>query len=344
MLSMDVFNQDIFSAISMSKAVDKLDYVPGLLGSIPGLFVPEPVRTDMIWIEERATGFVVLQTSPRGTAPHQTGGDKRKARAFRTVRVADASRITAAELQGIRAFGSDTELKQLGQEVNRRQFKMKQNFDLTWENLRMGAVTGVVKDADGSTIYDWAAEFGQAIPAEINFDLAAASPGPGALKKKCNAVVRSITKGLKGVGVAQRVVAIVGDDFWDALTTHSEVEKTYANWEGATALRGDLSKPWAAPFRFGNIDFINYRSTDTDAPYFVGVAADRAKFFPVGAGIFRWAMSPGERFEHVNTLGQETYSAVVLDKDRNSWADIEMYGYPLPVCTMPQALASGRAG
>jgi hypothetical protein len=29
----------------------------------------------------------------------------------------------------------------------------------------------------------------------------------------------------------------------------------------------------------------------------------------------------------------------VLDKDRNSWADVEMYSYPLPVCTMPQALA-----
>ena len=344
MLSMDVFNQDIFSAISMSKAVDKMDYVPGLLGSIPGLFVPEPVRTKAIWIEERATGFAVIQTSPRGAAPGQVGGDKRKARAFNTVRLAQASRIEAEELQSIRAFGSETELKQLMQEVARRQFKIKQNFDLTWENLRMGAISGVVTDADGSVIYNWADEFAQTMPAEVNFDLSNANPGPGALKKKCNAVVRSITKGLKGVGVAQRIVAVVGDEFWDALTTHPEVEKTYANWEGATALRGDLAKPWSAPFRFGNIDWINYRSTDDGSANFVGVASSKAKFFPVGAGIFRWAMSPGEGFQHANTLGQDTYSSVVVDKDRQWWADIEMYGYPLPVCTMPQALASGRAG
>ena len=340
MLNFDVFNNDIFTAISMSKAVDKMDYVPSLLGSIPGLFVPEPVRTKSIWIEERATGFAILQTSPRGAAPGQVGGDKRKARAFNTVRIAQASRVEAEELQSIRAFGSDTELKQLAVEVARRQFKIKQNFDLTWENLRMGAIMGVVKDADGSTIYDWSAEFGQSQPVEIDFDLDNATPAEGALKKKCAAIVRSITKGLKGTGVAQRIVAIVGDAFWDDLVNHPEVVRTYANWEAAVALRGDLSQPWAQPFRFGGIDFINYRGTDDGSTLSVG--ADKAKFFPVGAGIFRWAMSPAEGFEFANTLGQDTYSRIVLDKDRQWWADIEMYGYPLPVCTMPGALASAR--
>lgn len=340
MLTMDVFNQDIFSAISMSKAVDKIDYVPSTLGSIPGLFVPEPVRTTAIWIEERATGFTILQTSPRGTAPGQIGGDKRKARSFNTVRIAASSRIEMSELQNIRAFGSESELKQLVSEIARRQFKIKQSFDLTWENLRMGAITGVVKDADGSVIYDWSAEFGQAQPAEVNFDLANASATEGALKKKCNAIVRSITKGLKGVGQAQRIVAVVGDDFWDLLTNHPEVVKTYANWEAAIALRGDLTKPWSTPFRFGNIDWINYRGTDDGATLTVGT--DKAKFFPVGAGIFRWAMSPAEG-AFANTLGQDTYSSILVDRDRGWWADVEMYGYPLPVCTMPSALASGRA-
>lgn len=340
MLSMDVFNQDIFSAISMSRAVDRMDYVPGLLGQIPGLFVPEPVRTKAIWIEARSTGFKILQTSPRGTAPGQVGGDKRNARAFNTVRIAEASRIESEELQSIRAFGSDTELKQLMDEVARRQFKIKQDFDLTWENLRMGCIQGIVKDADGSVIYNWGDEFGQAQPAEIDFDLDNAAPAEGALKKKCNQVVRSITKGLQGVGIAQRVVAIVGDAFWDDLTNHPEVVKTYANWEAAVALRGDLTKPWSLPFRFGNIDWYNYRGTDDGTTLTVGT--DKARFFPVGAGIFRWAMSPGEGFEHANTLGQDTYSRMVVDRDRGWWADVEMYGYPLPVCTMPGALASGR--
>jgi hypothetical protein len=340
MLTMDVFNSDPFKATSLSTAIEKMDYVPNLLGQIPDLFVPDPVRTEDIWIEERSVGAVILPTSPRGTAPHQTGGDRRKARAFKTVRISDASRITASELQGIRAFGSETELMQLQVEVARRQMKMKRNFDLTFENLRMGAVLGAVYDADGtSLIYDWAAEFGQTIPAEIDFDLDNATPAEGAVRKKCTAVRRSINTGLKGVGVARNIVGICGDAFWDDLTSHPEVIKTYLNWAAAADLRNGHGKEWSA-FRYGEIDFVNYRGTDDGTTLSVGT--DKVKFFPTGAGIFRWALSPGESFEHVNTLGQSTYSMIVLDKDRNMWADVEAYSYPLPVCTMPQALHRGK--
>jgi hypothetical protein len=183
--------------------------VPGFLGTIPNLFVPDPVRTEEIWIEERSTGSVILPTSPRGAPPHQTGGDKRKARAFKTVRIADASRITASELQNIRPFGqSQDELMALQIEVARRQFKIKQNFDLTWENLRMGAVLGLVTDSDGSTIYDWATEFGQTIPAEVDFDLDNATPAEGAVRKKCTAAKRSILQGLKGVGNPTGIIGL----------------------------------------------------------------------------------------------------------------------------------------
>jgi hypothetical protein len=43
------------------------------------------------------------------------------------------------------------------------------------ENMRLGAVQGLLADADGTTIYNWATEFGQTIPAEVDFDLDAAS-------------------------------------------------------------------------------------------------------------------------------------------------------------------------
>lgn len=339
MLTMDVFNQDAFSAISLSAAVDKLDYIPDTLGSIPGLFVPDPVRTQAIWIEERATGAVILPFSPRGSAPHQNGGDQRKARAFSTQRIGDASRITASELADIRAFGSETELQTLQGEVARRQQKIKQNFQMTFEYHRFNCVTGaVVKDANGDEVYNWATEFSQSIPAELDFDLDNGSPAEGAVRKKCTAVRRSILKGLKGVGTPRTIIGICGDAFWDDLTSHPEVVKTFTGWAAASDLRNNQGNAWST-FRYGDIEFVNYRGTDDGS---FGVGTDKCKFFPVGAGIFRWAMSPGERFDHLGTLGQETYSAIVTDKDRNSWADVEVYSYPLPVCTMPGALHQAK--
>lgn len=338
MITMDVFKQDAFSVQNLSAAVDKVGFEPGFLGSIPGLFDPVPVRSEDVWIEGRGSEPALIQTSPRGAPPARKSDGLRDARAFKTRRLALASTIRAAELLGIRAFGSESELKAVATEVARRQFLLKRDHNVTIENLKLGCVQGVVKDADGSTIYDWASEFSQSIPAEVDFDLDNASPAAGAVRKKCNAVIRSITKNLKLANSPNvSIMAICGSNFFDDLTTHPEVERTFLNWAAATDLRS--STAWK-PFRFGDIDWVEYRGTDDGTT--VAVNTDKARFFPVGAGIFKWVMAPGEGFEHIGTVGQEFYSNMVLDQARNQWADVEVYSYPLPVCTMPGALYQGK--
>lgn len=339
MLTMDVFNQSAFSAVSMLTLVDRLGYVPGFLGSIPGLFDPVPVTTDVVWIEERTNAPALIQTSLRGEPPKQKGNEKRAARAFRTLRLAQASRIMASQLQGIRAAGSDTELQTLERELARRQLINRRDMELTWENMRLGCVQGLVLDADGTTLFDWAAELQQVIPAEIDFDLDNPAPASGAIRIKCNAVTRSILRALGGLGGnAVSVRALVGDNFWDLFTAHTEVRQTYLNWQDAAALRE--GNAWQS-FNYGGITWTNYRGTDDGAT--VGINTNQAKFFPVNAGIFQIAWAPGESFEFVNTMGRDIYPGIVLDRDRNSYADIELYSYPLPVCTLPQALARGKA-
>lgn len=339
MLAMNVFNQDAFSAASLTAAVDKIDYVPDQLSKIPNLFEPDPVRTDVIWIEERSTGSIILPFSPRGTPPHQTGGDVRKARSFQTLRYGDGSRITASELFAIRQFGSEVNLKTLQEEVARRQKKILLNNQLTKEYHKLNCVTQAkVLNADGSTVYDWATEFSQSIPAEVDFDLDNGSPAAGIVRRKCTAVRRSMQVALKGVGSIGGIVGLCGDAFWDDLVAHPEIEKTYLNWAAAADLRAGMGV-WTS-FPYGGINFVNYRSTDDGTT--VGVGTDKCKFFPTGAGIFRWAMSPGESFADLGTLGKDSYSRIVTDKDRDAWADVEVFSYPLPVCTMPSALYQAR--
>jgi len=68
MSAMDVFRGDAFSAASLTAALDKFDYVPGLLGSI-GAFQSVPVRSEVVWIEERSDSPFLIQTTPRRRAP-----------------------------------------------------------------------------------------------------------------------------------------------------------------------------------------------------------------------------------------------------------------------------------
>lgn len=337
MATMDIFKSDAFSTTSLSGSLDKLGYVPGFLTGLPGLVVPAPVRTESIFIEERSNAPAIILTSERGEAPPSRVGEKRAVRGFKTVRVAQKSRISASEIQNIRAFGSESELMQVQSEVARRQLLMRRDFELTKENMFLGMVQGLAVDGS-TTIYDWATEFGQTIPTEIDFDLDNASPASGAVRKSCSTVVRSVIRALKGLGGnGVRIVGLCGDAFWDDLTAHPEVRATYLNTMAAADLRmGNAFEQ----FNYGGITFVNYRGTDDGST--VAVNTNKCKFFPVGAGIFQWAMSPGESFDFVNTLGQELYSSLVPDRDRNMWVDVEMYSYPLPVCTMPSALHSAK--
>jgi hypothetical protein len=341
MITMDAFKADAFSAVSLTQAVDKLGYVPQFLGTIPGLFTPAPVRTTAVWIEERSNAAALIQTSPRSSPPSERGAERRTARAFNTRALGKGSRIVADELQNIRAFGSETEQKTLMAEVARRQLLIKNDVELTMENWRLSCIQGVLKDADGTTIYDWNAEFSQSQPTEVNWDLQNTTPASGILRQTCNTTIRQILRSLAGVGGSNiKIMAACGDQFWDAFTAHPEVRQTYLNWTAAADLR--KGNAWET-FDFGNITWFNYRSTDEGgATPTVGIPTTRAKFFPANAGIFQMAYAPAPRFEFVNTLGLPTYSWIVLDEKRDMWADVETFSYPLAVCTMPGALMSGK--
>lgn len=341
MPSMDVFRGDAFSAISLTGSIDKVGYNPGLLGSIPGLFVPVPVTTTSVFIEERENAPALIQTSERGSAPKQKGGDLRTARSFRTLRLAQGSRIMASQIQNIRAWGSETELHSVQAEVARRNMLMRNDMELTFENMRLACVTQAkVLDADGTELYDWADEFEQSIPNEVDFDLDNASPASGAVRKKCNAVRRSILTNLKGLGGnGVSIAALCGDAFWDDLTAHPEVEKTFLNTQQAADLRAGFGQAWTR-FNYGDVTWINYRGTDDGTT--VSVDTNKAKFFPIGAGIFQIAWSPGETFDFVNTPGRPIYNMIIPDDDRNAYVDVEQYSYPLPVCTMPAALYQAK--
>ena len=361
MLTMDAFRSDAFSAVSLTGAVDKMKFTPQLLGSIPGLFVDTPVRTPAVWIEERANAPALIQTTPRSAPPHVRGAEQRDARSFIAKAIGEGSRIMADELLGIRAFGSETEEKTLMSEVARRQFLIGSDFDLTLENWRLSVVTQAkLLDADGSLIYDWAAEFNQAATGPlgsanpiVNWDLLNTTPASGAVRILCNQTIRFIRRALQGVGgTFVQVYAMCGDAFWDALTAHPEVRQTYINWPDAAKLRDDVGQVWES-FRYGNILWFNYRSTDdaqpasggvtgTEATPIVGVPTTHASFFPANAGIFRMAYAPPPRMEFVGTPGLKRYSWVVVDDKRDQWADIETFSYPLAVCTLPSALVTGK--
>lgn len=342
MVSLDIFRQDPFSTFQLSaQAIERVPFLPQGLGEL-NIFAPNPIRTTHVGVEERDGVLSLIKTSPRGTPPQQERTtEKRTMRYFETKRIAEGDTVYASELQNIREFGTESVLMQVQTEVARRldgPTGILKHVEYTWENMRLGAIQGQLLDADGTVIYDWFDEFGIAAPAEVGFNLAANTEF--SLRPICNEVVRGMSRAAQGAFTPQsQIYGICGDDFWDALTNHVDVVKTFYNWQAAQELRGGTA--FQAMY-FGGIYWFNYRGSDDNST--IKIPDDKVKFFPVKApAVFEVSWAPADRMEFVNTPGKEVYVYPIFDRDRNQWWRMEAYSFPLFMCKRPGVLWSGRS-
>jgi hypothetical protein len=336
---MDVFKGDAFSMMSLLAAMENVDYSPQYLGSL-GLFQDEYPDTRVVGIESRDDTLALIPTSPIGAPLAEKAENKRNLRNFSTFRIAKGSTIMAEELQGIRAFGSTTVLEQMQTKIARRLNRIVADVELTWEHMRLGAVQGILTDADDSTLYNFFTEFGVAQPAVVTFDFTALAAGEVRAKIETD-IVRPMIRAAKGAFVTgSRIIALVGDDFWNALVNHAEVRQTYLNYTAAAELRNPTA---FGTFNFAGVEWVNYRGTDDQST--VAIASDEAKFFPASApGIFQVAWAPGEFMDTVNQPGRPMTPLMLTDQSgRNAWARVEVYSYPLYICTRPLTLRRAQS-
>lgn len=260
MASLDIFKQDPFKTITLTQAVEKVPYVPDQLTTM-GVYEDTPVRTEELWVEERQGALSIVPFSDRGAPGTQRTAEKRKARPFKVPRLRVEDTITAREMAGIREFGSETELMQVQKEVMRRLVGptgLRSQLAFTQERHKLACVQGKLIDADGSVLYDWYDEFGIIPNPTVTFGLAANTAGT--IRPLAATIARTMARKAQGAfRQGTSIIALCGDAFFDKFVTHADVEKTYANWEAAAALRvGTAFKDFA----FADITWINYRGTD----------------------------------------------------------------------------------
>lgn len=337
MASIDIFADNAFSLVELTAALEDVEYQPSQLGAM-GIFTERSVRTEKITIERKETKLNLVQTSLRGAPPPPAEAQpRRNIRDFRAVRLMKSDHLEASEIAGIRAFGTESEFMQVQQEVLQRALNLRNDLELTHENMRLGAVQGIVTDADGTVLFNWFDEWGISQPAEVTWDFAALVDGK--LREKCAQTIREIARAAQGAwSPGTQIVALCGDEFYDNLIKNAEVRATYLGWTAAADLR--QASFWE-PFPFGNILWMNYRGTDDNSK--VAVPSTKVKFFPMNApGAFLRVNAPGEFFDTINQPGQQYYALTIPDEKRNAFVDIELYSYPLYVATRPKMLLRGK--
>lgn len=269
MASLDIFNQDPFTTIQLTTAVERVPYLPQGIASL-NVFEPKPIRTKVAMVEQRQGRLVIVPFSDRGAPGTQRTMEQRSARHFAVPRIRTEDTIYADELATIREFGSETELMQVQKELGRRlagPTGLRNIIEYTREYHRLAAIQGLLLDADGSVKFNWFNEFEISQPAEIVFDFPAintaygSNPPADTLRPLCNQLVRNMKRAAQGAWIEGRTrpAALCGDSFFDQLVSCGPVRSTYLNWIQAQELRQNLA---FEVFNWGGIDWINYRGSD----------------------------------------------------------------------------------
>ncbi len=330
---LDVFTSSAFSTTALTAAVNKVPYIPGQVSRL-GMFEENGVTKTTVAIEEREETLVLVETKPRGGPANQNVKDKRKVRNLAVPHIPISDTIMADEVQNVRAFGSESETQGVQMEIEQRQATMAHKLDATLEHHRLGAIKGQIMDADGSTVLiDLFSEFNVTKEAVVDFALGTATTK---VRKKCNAVIRTIEDNLGGGGYGY-IHCYCGSAFFDDLVDHDDTAKAYERWNDGEMARQRTAR---RTFYFAGILFEEYRGKVGSVQF---VADDAAHFFPVGVqGLFITRFAPADYMETVNTIGLARYSKIAVDEKFQKSAELEVQTNPLNLCTRPKVLMEGK--
>ncbi|EZP64229.1 major capsid protein [Pseudomonas sp. RIT357] len=325
MAEIAIFEDDAFSVSSLTAAINDQEYLPGRISSL-GLFREEGISTLTVQIEKDGDTLALVPSGERGTSGMVVGAPKRQLIPFNTVHLPERFTIKADEIQGIRAFGTRTELQAVQDVVNKRLAKARRQLDATHEFQRMGALNGQVLDADGKTVLlDIYKSFGvnrQKLQMGLN------SPDTE-LRVKCGEALDMQEEALGSV-TSSGSRAMCGKNFWNKLIVHKSVKETYLNTMQAASLRGDARES----FEFGGIVWERYRGKVAGVAF---VHDDKALLIPEGVpDLYISCFAPADYMETVNTQGIPYYSKIEPMQFGKGVAG-EAQSNPLHLCTRPRA-------
>jgi hypothetical protein len=318
----DVF-KDGFTLTELSQAINILPNTYGRVMQL-GLFQWRPQSTRTVTIEIYNGVLALVPTVSYGGVATKNKTGKRNIRSFEIPHTPFEDVVLASDVQGIRKFASENNSEVVMDKVNEKLQVMKNKIDQTMEWRMLGALKGVVLDADATVIEDYFAAFG-VTKKTVTFALGTAGTN---VRAKCMEVKRYIEDNLLGERMTT-VRALVSQEFFDALVDHPNVKAVYANYQASQERNGGDMR---SGFDFGGIVFEEYRGIVGTQRF---IDASKGHAFPVGtAETFSNFGAPADFMETVNTVALPYYARQqMMDFERG--IELHTQANFLPMVTRP---------
>ncbi len=331
MPDMNIFEDDAFSLVSLTAAVNDRKYRPGQIGAA-GIFDEKGVTTTSIFVEKKGDVLGLVEPTPRGGPGETTADPKREAIPFAIPHYERDDAVYADEVQNVRAFGTEGELETVLDKVNEKTARHAQDLQMTLEHQRIGAIKGIVVTKGGAVLENLYTRFGIATPAAVSLELDVdATDVPTLLDGVKFSIEDSLDMNYDGLHVW------TGRDLHTKLWRHKSVKETLLSHAGAVELRMAVPEK----FELGGFTFERYRTGSAAtadhgaAPY---IAANEAAVVPTGIPeMFLTRFAPADYEETVNTTGLPFY-ANQYGMQNKKGRHLEVQMNAISICTRPGAL------
>lgn len=323
MAMVDPFTPNAFSLTTLTHAINNLKYKPGRLGEL-GLFQEQGIATLDAAVEERDGVLSLLDIAPRGAPGKPAHGEARRIHTFRVPHIPQMATLLADEVQGVRAFGQESQAEALTTRLTERLTTLRANLDYTLESHRVAALMGNYYDANGTAT----SLFTTFSVSQQTHAMGFSSSSSSTARKKAAEVLELIESALDGVPFSG-VRVLCSSGFWKILIEDKDAKETYLNTQMASSLRND---PRLA-FDWNGFTWERYRGTSA-----VKLTDDCAYAVPEGIpGLFITRFAPANYTETVNTLGLPYYAKSEPMRMGKGY-DIEAQSNPLNLCTRPASI------
>jgi hypothetical protein len=286
----------------------EINVIPNQWGTINdlGIFAVEPVAEQTVIFEEIIKDGALIVDRVRGDRSNYNKDYSRKLHSFAVPHFPLDDAIYPRDLQGKRAYGSPDQAETLASVRARKMERIRQNHAWTLEAARAQCLTaGTVYAPNGTVSQNWYTEFGKS-QTTVDFVFGTSTTDVVAKIESAIAAIQDNAGSISMSGV----VALCSPTFFAALIAHASVKTAYQYYTSTQEpLRQRLAAGGSATamhreFFHGGVRFIEMRDKYNGTAL---IPAGDAYFIPTGTDFFRTYFAPAERFDLVNTLGEQVY-------------------------------------
>lgn len=271
-----------------------------------GIFRSESIATTAVTFEQTFGTLGLLSDVYRGGSVQANTDETRKLHTYAVPYFKVVDRLTAADIQNVRAYGSADQAETQAAALERKMTRMKRSALMTEEYAKFYALTqGKIYSPSGAVAHSsFYTDFG-VTRKEIDFNLEVSTTD--VLAKIEEAVAHSQDNALAG-DMYSGMVCLCSPEFFAALVSHPKVVTSYQYYSSTQEpLRNRLggNTTLHREFQYGGVLFREVRDSVNGSRF---IATDEAYFIPLGTNdmfVSYWA--PSNKIALSNTLGEQMY-------------------------------------